>query len=89
MIYISLKEFLPEPIIFETQTTATAQDLFYYYDALGHFHDANLSKAGASTAPVASDYIELRGLGRRLPSAIRRQPVGTSQSDNKQPAAWC
>ena len=31
---------LPPPLIFHTKTTSTARDLFYRYDALRHFHDA-------------------------------------------------
>lgn len=32
---------LPTPLVFHTKTTSTAKDLFYRYDALGHFHDAH------------------------------------------------
>jgi MoxR-like ATPase len=35
---------LPAPLIFHTKTTSTARDLFYRYDALGHFHDAQFRK---------------------------------------------
>ena len=31
-----------KPFIFNTKTTTTAQDLFYRYDAVRHFRDANL-----------------------------------------------
>ncbi|MCB0837076.1 MAG: MoxR family ATPase [Bacteroidetes bacterium] len=58
--------FLPEPLIFNTQTTSLATDLFYYYDALTHFHDVNLRKAANQEAPPISDYIELRALGKAI-----------------------
>lgn len=58
--------FLPNPIVYETQTTASAQDLFYFYDALSHFHDANIKGSGKEAAPLISDYIELRGLGKAI-----------------------
>lgn len=58
--------FLEKPLVFNTQTTALAQDLFYYYDALSHFHDANLRKTSDEAAPPVSDYIELRALGEAL-----------------------
>ncbi|MCI0523785.1 MAG: MoxR family ATPase [Acidobacteria bacterium] len=31
---------LPAPLVFNVKTTSGARDLFYRYDALGHFHDA-------------------------------------------------
>ena len=30
------------PLVFNTKTTSAARDLFYSYDALSHFRDANL-----------------------------------------------
>ncbi|HEX8068536.1 MAG TPA: MoxR family ATPase [Pyrinomonadaceae bacterium] len=32
---------LPAPLVFHAKTTSAARDLFYRYDALGHFHDAH------------------------------------------------
>lgn len=59
-------EFDAEPLTFVTQTTSSAQDLFYYYDALSHFHDANLKQSGNQPAPAISNYIELRALGKAI-----------------------
>lgn len=55
---------LPPPLVFNTKTTSTARDLFYRYDALGHFHDAHL-KSGASktTRPDAEQYVAYEALG--------------------------
>ena len=47
---------------FQTKTTSTAQDLFYTYDALGHFQAANLSKSQAGP----KDFIELQALGKAI-----------------------
>src|SRR5690242_15478376 len=30
------------PLVINTKTTSTARDLFYRYDSLRHFHDANV-----------------------------------------------
>jgi MoxR-like ATPase len=35
---------LPPPLVFNTKTTSTARDLFYRYDTLRHFHDAQFRK---------------------------------------------
>jgi MoxR-like ATPase len=50
---------LPSPLVFHTKTTSTARDLFYRYDALGHFHDAQFRKEEAR----AEDYIAYEALG--------------------------
>ena len=60
------ENFLQEPLVFHTKTASKAQDLFYNYDALRHFHDANLSKAAGSEAPESSDYIDLRAMGKAI-----------------------
>jgi MoxR-like ATPase len=50
---------LPAPLVFHTKTTSTAKDLFYRYDSLGHFHDAQFSKQELSI----EDYITYEALG--------------------------
>ena len=50
---------LPAPLIFHTKTTSTARDLFYRYDALGHFHDAQFRKDESRV----EDYIHYEALG--------------------------
>jgi MoxR-like ATPase len=39
---------LPAPLTFHSKTTSTAKDLFYRYDALGHFHDSQFQKTEIS-----------------------------------------
>ena len=46
---------LGNPLIFNVQTTATATDLFYKYDALGHFQYNQTSKQ-----PLTVDEIEAK-----------------------------
>jgi len=50
---------LPAPLVFQTKTTSTAKDMFYRYDALGHFHDSQFHKEASSI----EDYIAYEALG--------------------------
>lgn len=50
---------LPAPLVFHTKTTSTAKDLFYRYDALAHFHDAQFRKE----EPDIENYISYEALG--------------------------
>jgi MoxR-like ATPase len=56
---ISYELELAQPLIFNTKTTSTAKDLFYSYDALGHFHDAQFRK---EELPIEK-YITYEALG--------------------------
>lgn len=58
--------FLPQPLVFHTKTTSVANDLFYTYDAIRHFHDANVKKASQEIAPPIHEYIKLQALGRAI-----------------------
>ncbi len=51
---------LHAPLVFNVKTTATARDLFYRYDSLRHFHDAQFRKEGGIRI---EDYIEFEALG--------------------------
>jgi MoxR-like ATPase len=64
----------PKPIVFNTKTTSTARDLFYRYDALQHFRDAQLKKDGK--APEASSYITFEALGLAIIRAMAARPAG-------------
>lgn len=50
---------LPPPLVFHTKTTSTASDLFYRYDALGHFHAAQFDRERAT----ADAFVEMHALG--------------------------
>jgi MoxR-like ATPase len=54
-----------KPLVFDTKTTSTAQDLFYQYDSLRRFHDAQ-----ASVKRPLADYIELKALGLAIALAV-------------------
>jgi MoxR-like ATPase len=77
---------LPPPLVFNTKTTSTARDLFYRYNALGHFHDAHLRSTAKSAALDVEKYIAYEALGlaillaqepktvdKYLPEALRGQ----------------
>ena len=48
---------------FYTKTTSIARDLFYRYDSLRHFHDAQLKEKSSIDT---TDYIELNALGQAI-----------------------
>jgi MoxR-like ATPase len=50
---------LDEPLKFETKSTSTASDLFYTYNALGHFHAAQSGEGSRR----ALDYLKYNALG--------------------------
>jgi MoxR-like ATPase len=57
------------PLIFHTKTTSTARDLFYRYDALGHFHDAQFHKEASSV----ENYITYEALGLAILLSMNAQ----------------
>jgi MoxR-like ATPase len=59
------ESFNPNPLVFNTKTTSNATDLFYTYDAIRHFHDANLKKSENSEIN-SNDYITLQALGKAI-----------------------
>lgn len=76
----------PAPLVFSTKTTSTASDLFYRYDALGHFHDAQFKK---DEQPDAAPYIKYEALGRAIRLAMREDDPNRNDSDDlrgKKPA---
>jgi MoxR-like ATPase len=50
---------LGKPLEFDTKSTTTARELFYFYDAVGHFNARQSGVAGTR----AIDYINFRALG--------------------------
>lgn len=58
-------KFAKEPLRFNTKTTTTARDLFYTYDAVGHFQAANI-KQGEGSKKTTRDFIELQALGKAI-----------------------
>ncbi len=56
---------LGEPLKFETKSDSTARELFYRYDAIGHFR-ASQQAAFLNQEVNAADYIELNALGNAI-----------------------
>jgi MoxR-like ATPase len=81
--------FQPKPLAFFTKTTSAARDLFYTYDALGHFQAANIKRDETAKAPKTADFIELQALGlaiaRTNPAALDREKFKTNVPE--QPAS--
>lgn len=72
----------PAPLIFRAKTTSAATDLFYRYDALGHFHDAQFQKLNATgevSQPAPKEkarldeetYISYEALGQAILLSLR------------------
>ncbi len=57
---------LGDAIVFNAQTTSTAKDLFYRYDALGHFQYSQTSKELLEPKEVEEKFIEYQGLGKAI-----------------------
>lgn len=50
-------------LVFNTKTTSTARDLFYRYDALRHFQNAEINRGQGSAGANADPYIDYEALG--------------------------
>ncbi len=75
---------LGAPLAFNTKTTSTARDLFYRYDSLAHFHDAQFQKEGRGPDGGAArlnveDYITYEALG--LAILLARTPPADGKPD--------
>jgi MoxR-like ATPase len=53
---------LPSPLVFNVKTTSSARDLFYRYDSLRHFHDAQFYKENVKV----EDYITYEAFGQAI-----------------------
>lgn len=68
--------FADQPLRFNTKTTSQARDLFYLYDAIGHFQQANVQRhapaaegQNPATLRPTADFIELQALGEAIARA--------------------
>jgi MoxR-like ATPase len=67
------------PLTFNTKSNSGAKDLFYQYDALGHFQDAQIAR-GEGQRPDVNDYVTYGALGQAIlltlpPDDARRRRV--------------
>ena len=69
---------LPPPLVFHTKTTSTARDLFYRYDALAHFHDAQFRKEEARI----ENYITYEALGLAILLSMNPQEANPFLPEN-------
>ena len=53
---------LGSPLRFQTKSTSMARDLFYYYDAIRHFHATQTQKASVS----AAQFITIQAMGEAI-----------------------
>lgn len=51
------KKFVKKPFVFNTKSSSEAKDLFYFYDAIGHFHDKEKK---------AEEFISLNAMGNAI-----------------------
>lgn len=76
-----LKGFAPftkEPLVFDTKTTCTATDLFYTYDAIGHFQKRHIEQ-GADKTFTAHSYIKLNALGKAILQTYGKKAIRESK----------
>lgn len=58
---------LGKPLVFNAQTTSTASDLFYRYDALGHFqYSQNNKNESLTTDALEEKFIRYEALGKAI-----------------------
>lgn len=79
-------KFADKPLRFNTKTTSAARDLFYTYDAVGHFQEANIRKESGEMHKSVKDFLELQAMGKAIVCA---NPAGrydeffTTKTDTK------
>ncbi len=67
---------------FFTKSDATAKDLFYRYDSLRHFHDAQLK---SNQDLSAENYIDLEALGKAIVNSTQQRAVVLIDEIDKAP----
>jgi MoxR-like ATPase len=63
---------LGKVLVFNAQTTSSAKDLFYRYDALGHFQYSQTQKEALSDQEIEHKYIKYQALGEAIRSNSRK-----------------
>ncbi len=71
--------FLDKPFVFNTKTTNTATDLFYYYDAVRHFQKKYIDEIDKpKEVSTAHPFIKLNALGKAIVQAYGKDAVSKS-----------
>ncbi|TND08867.1 MAG: ATPase [Bacteroidetes bacterium] len=63
---------LGDPLVFNTRTTSAAGDLFYRYNAIGHFQSAQQKQGQLSDDEVERLFIRYQALGQAIRSNARK-----------------
>ena len=69
--------FTEAPLIFNTKTTSSASDLFYTYDAIGHFQKKHVDEVNrnGTGGNEAYPFIQLNALGKAILQTYGRQKI--------------
>jgi len=70
--YVAWKFDLGKPLVFNAQTTSTASELFYKYDALAHFQFAQNRKELLKEEEIEKKFIKYQALGKAIQSEKRQ-----------------
>jgi len=71
--YLAQEVGLGKPLVFHVKSTTTAQDLFYQYDALRHFHySQRKDTVPLSPEEVERQFIRYNALGKAMMSSERQ-----------------
>ncbi len=70
--FVAWKFNLGKPLVFNAQTTSTATELFYKYDALAHFQFAQNQKELLSNEEIEAKFIKYQALGQTIKSEERQ-----------------
>lgn len=71
-------DFLSKPFVFNTKTNSVATDLFYTYDAIKHFHDANIRNIETDPLQPTYEYINLQALGKAI-ALTQKEEIETGE----------
>ena len=70
--YVAHHYNLDQPELVAVQTTSVAKDLFYRYDALGHFQYSQHEKKPLTEGLIESKFIRYQGIGAAIKSRKRK-----------------
>ena len=80
----TLKGFAPftkRPFVFDTKTTCNASDLFYTYDAIGHFQKRHIEQNSSTGQQLsAHPYITLNALGKAILQTYGKKAIRKDSS---------
>ena len=62
---------LGKPLVFNAQTTSVAKDLFYRYDALGHFQYSQTQQKSLAPEDIETKFIRYQALGDAIRQNLR------------------